>query len=141
MYSEFLGGEWDINTPYIKVDPYLASPLSAMLGIKTTTTSELTVNIIGLNGSSDYTYTFPEAGEEFFVPLLGLQPAETNIIELKLTDVDGGVTENKIVIVTQPLPDDFGDIVVTDMIPTNEIHNEIYYFAPFTSYMSNRLFW
>lgn len=136
MVLEFESNDWNINDPYIVLDPYESSPLGAMLGVKTSSPSTLQITIKGQEGSSDFTHSFNMTDTEFLVPLLGLYPGIYNEVTITLTDLEGVETSNTLFIETNDLPSDFGDFTVTNPISAEEAHDELYFSSSFTGYIN-----
>lgn len=136
MVLEFESNDWNINDPYIVLDPYESSPLGAILGVKTSSPSTLQITIKGQEGSSDFTHSFNMTDTEFLVPLLGLYPGIYNEVTITLTDLEAVETSNTLFIETNDLPSDFGDFTVTNPISAEEVHEELYFSSSFTGYIN-----
>ncbi len=136
MELEFNNGDYPLQSPYIVLDPYESSPLSAMLGVKVENESTLTIVIHGKDGQNDFSHTFEESSTEFLVPILGLYADTNNIVDIIIEDGEGIQSINTIEIQTEPLPTDFGTYTVTKEIDEVNMSDELYYSASFTGYMN-----
>lgn len=97
--EEYRKGDYTFDTPYVKLNPYLIAPLTALVCFKTEKAEEVTVTVKGKEAAGDMNFSLP-AATEHAVPVLGLYGGEVNKVELALAS---GATKT-LTITTQPLP-------------------------------------
>lgn len=113
MLAEFTAGEYTISNPLIKLNPYLISPLSAMILLETPVSSEATVIVRGKESAGDISHTFP-AGKKHILPIYGLYADYQNTVDIILADGQ----KNSVKIQTAPLHPDVP--VATSIQTTSE---------------------
>ncbi len=74
-----------IEMPFVRLNPYLVTPLTAVIAFYTETEVPVTMTVTGLEPAGNITKTFPPAMEHV-LPVLGLYPGQDNVIELSLPD-------------------------------------------------------
>lgn len=74
-----------LENPYVRLNPYLIMPLTAVVAFYTEEESEVTMTVNGMETEGNITVTFPKAIEHV-LPVLGLYPGHSNIVELSLPD-------------------------------------------------------
>ena len=99
--AEYRQGEYTINNPYVKLNPYLIAPLTALVMFKTEEPAAVSVTVKGKEKAGDISFDFPEAVEHV-IPVYGLYADYANQVELTLSSGESNV----ITIQTQPAPDD-----------------------------------
>lgn len=98
---------YSLENPFIKLDPYNAAPLSALVLFETKEPSSIQLTI-GLEKDEEViSKTFDEKKKKHELPILGLYPGKENTIKLKATNSKGEIEESTIQIETDPLPHDF----------------------------------
>ncbi|MFC0013777.1 MULTISPECIES: aryl-sulfate sulfotransferase [Allobacillus] len=98
--------------PYIKLDPYNRTPLSALVVFETEEPATVTYTVKGKDGGPEISNSTTELTTRHELPILGLYPNHTNEITIKSIMEDGNTQENSISIETQPLPDYIGSISI-----------------------------
>ncbi|MFV0436002.1 MAG: aryl-sulfate sulfotransferase [Desulfopila sp.] len=81
MLAEFAKGEYTIDNPLIKVNPYLISPCAAVLLFRTPEETAITITVRGRTPEANISRTYPKA-KEHILPVLGLYPGYDNIVEI-----------------------------------------------------------
>ena len=71
MRKEFAQGVYTLEKPYIKLNPYLINPLSAVVAFRTEEETAVTVTIFGKENKGTIVHTFPRK-KEHILPILGL---------------------------------------------------------------------
>lgn len=99
-YSEL---DYSFRTPYIKLNPYGTTPLSALLKFQTEKKTKLTMTIKGREKEEDLVYNFSNYTTDHEYPIIGLYPNYENKIELKIIDEKGNEKVKNIKIKTKPL--------------------------------------
>ncbi|WP_294445938.1 aryl-sulfate sulfotransferase [uncultured Mailhella sp.] len=100
MLAECRNGDYGIETPYVKLNPYLIAPLTALVYFKTPQATTATVRVKGKEEAGDISFTFP-AAEEHFLPVYGLYADTANTVEITL----GDGTKSTLTIQTEKAPE------------------------------------
>jgi arylsulfate sulfotransferase len=114
---------YTIDNPKVVIDPYKASPLTAMVMFETKESTEVKVSIQGKDDKTGLSYTFPK-GKEHYLAIYGLYAGYDNVVTIEYGDV-----KKDIIIETDSLPDDF-------VLPSSvngireELDNDFYFFTP-----------
>ncbi len=82
MLAEFEAGNYTLENPLVKVNPYLINPLAAVVLFKTEKETAITVTVKGKTKAADFRHTFPKATTHV-LPILGLYQDHVNKVELK----------------------------------------------------------
>ncbi|MCI8376422.1 MAG: aryl-sulfate sulfotransferase [Lachnospiraceae bacterium] len=83
MLEEFARGEYTLEKPFIRRNPYLINPLSAVIGFRTREETAVTVTVLGKRREGTVSHTFPKS-REHLLPVLGLYGGYDNQVELRL---------------------------------------------------------
>ncbi|MBQ8994077.1 MAG: aryl-sulfate sulfotransferase, partial [Turicibacter sp.] len=117
-------GSYSFDEPYVILNPYQTSPLSALIAFSTDEEVSITLTVPGLDEHSTFTQQF-ESSKTHLIPVYGLYADTLNQIMLSLSD---GRTKT-IEIQTDPLPEDFA--LPTDVYANKEkLSNELYFLTP-----------
>lgn len=81
--AEFHAGNYTLENPLVKVNPYLLAPLTAMVLFKTPITTEVTVTVKGKEEAGNITHRF-KAAKEHILPIYGLYAGYDNQVEIQL---------------------------------------------------------
>ncbi len=92
-------GNYTASNPLIQLNPYLISPLTALIMFYTDTAQEVKVTVKGKEPQGDIVHVFPRS-RKHVLPVYGLYPDYENSVELRLS---GGETTT-VKIQTDPLP-------------------------------------
>ncbi|MDW7669490.1 MAG: aryl-sulfate sulfotransferase [Bacillota bacterium] len=103
--SEIVYGEYTFDNPYLIIDPYESSPLTALVGFKTEEDMEVKVIVPGDVEEDTIEYT-TEASKEHYVPIVGLYADRENKVKLQLLKNNNLIEENEISIETEALPEE-----------------------------------
>lgn len=103
---------YTFDSPFIKLNPYGRTPLSAIVKIENEAVgNDVTITIEGKEGSPDYTYkTKVRANGE--IPIIGLYPKAVNKVFLKMNN--GNIFKNKNITIETSLIDDSLPAVVIE---------------------------
>lgn len=82
MMTEFKAGKYTYEKPLIKYNPYIISPLSAVILFRTEEETAITLTVIGKKKVGNIHHTFPK-GKEHILPVLGLYNNYENKIEIR----------------------------------------------------------
>lgn len=114
---------YTIDNPNIILDPYDASPLTALVLFETNDEVEPTITIVGKDELTTYTYKSKKSNKHY-LPIYGLYADYENTIIIEYGDV-----RKEITIKTNPLPDNF--ILPTSIKADKEkLSNDLYFFTP-----------
>ena len=114
---------YTFDDPKVIVNPYVNSPLTALVIFETEKEEEVNVIIKGKDELSTYSHTF-EKGKKHYIPIYGLYAGEENEVVLSISD------EEKILkIKTDELPDDFV-LPVKVSKEESKLTNDLYFFTP-----------
>ena len=83
MLEEIKAGNFSLETPYIKLNPYLIAPLTALIYFKTDEETEASVLVKGKEKAGDMSFTYPRA-REHYLPVYGLYAGHDNLVEIAL---------------------------------------------------------
>ena len=122
-YQKFKIDGYTIDNPNIILDPYDASPLTALVLFETNDEVEPTITIVGKDELTTYTYKSKKSNKHY-LPIYGLYADYENTIIIEYGDV-----RKEITIKTNPLPDNF--ILPTSIKADKEkLSNDLYFFTP-----------
>lgn len=106
MLEEFHNGDYTLEHPLVKLNPYLINPLAAVVLFKTEEEIAVTVTVLGKEPAGNMKHTFPKA-KEHILPILGLYGGYKNKVEIELYRSE----KNTIEIETEPLSDDVPKLI------------------------------
>ncbi|MGX7211979.1 aryl-sulfate sulfotransferase [Enterococcus raffinosus] len=114
-YQELLkSGNYNEDNIYVKVDPYDASPLSALLLFQTEEAMKVEISVAGKDEESTIKNSFEEYTTDHSIPVLGLYADKDNEVTVKLTNKAGTSVEKKVTIKTGALAKSIADIEVNE---------------------------
>lgn len=96
--AELANGDYTLDNPLVKLNPYIICPLSAMILFKTPRPEEVTIIVKGKEPAGDIVHRFP-AAYDHVLPVYGLYAGYDNTVEIVLQDG----TKNNVTITTDPL--------------------------------------
>lgn len=82
MLAEFESGNYTLQNPLVKYNPYFINPLAAVVLFKTEKETAVTVTVKGKTKAADFSHTFPKATTHI-LPIVGLYKNYTNKVEIK----------------------------------------------------------
>ena len=119
---------YTIDNPKIILDPYEASPLTALVLFETEEEVSPKVIIKGKDKSTTFTMDFTK-NKKHYLPIYGLYPDYNNKVEINYTLKNGKKVIKEIEIKTEALPDDF--ILPTSVKKdSSKLSNDLYFFTP-----------
>lgn len=83
MLGEIKAGKFTLDALYVKVNPYIIAPLTALVYFKTDDETEASVLVKGKEKAGDMSFTFPKA-KEHYLPIYGLYGGYDNQVEITL---------------------------------------------------------
>lgn len=114
-YQELLkSGDYNEDNIYVKVDPYDASPLSALLLFQTEEAMKVEISAAGKDDESTIKNSFEEYTTDHSIPVLGLYADTDNEVTVKLTNEAGNSVEKKVTIKTGALAKSIAEIEVNE---------------------------
>lgn len=126
-----------LENPYIKLNPYGSSPLTALLLFDTDEKMKITVEVEGKN--TDTTIQ-SEVNADYIthhqVAVLGLYADKANKVKIIAVTQDGKKIEKTVTIQTDKLPDEMPEIDVTssDTTQMEQTGNQLTFITPSTKY-------
>ena len=83
MLAELRAGNYTLENPLIKLNPYFINPLAAMVLFTTEEEVAVTVTVMGKEKEGNMKHTFPKA-KEHVLPILGLYGGYDNEVKVEL---------------------------------------------------------
>ncbi|MBF2480458.1 aryl-sulfate sulfotransferase [Listeria seeligeri] len=126
-----------LEKPYVKLNPYGTSPLTALLLFNTAEKMKITVEVEGENAD---TTIESEVGSEYTteheVAVLGLYADKANTVKISAVTQDGKKTEKTITIQTEKLPAEMPtiDVKTSDTKKMEQTGNQLTFITPSTKY-------
>lgn len=96
--------KYTLDDPYIKVNPYKTSPLTALVVFHTDQKAKVSYTVEGKTNQTDITNKVNGNSTTHQVPVVGLYANTTNNVTIKVTYEDGTIDEKTIQIKTGSLP-------------------------------------
>lgn len=106
-------GTYTLENPLALLDPYDASPLSALIAFDTEEAGTVSVEIAGKDDYTTVTHAFDEVATTHILPIYGLYAATNNKVTITFTSESGQVTEQEVSIQTGDLPENIAIAEVT----------------------------
>ena len=85
-YEQFV---YSLEEPFLKVNPYGKTPLSALLKFPTDEETKISIRIKGKDGAPDIVHEFDGFKKEHNIPLLGLFPNHNNKVVIRAKNKKG----------------------------------------------------
>jgi len=85
-YEQFV---YSLEEPYVKVNPYGSTPLSALVKFPTEEKTKISIRIKGRDGAPDIVHEFDGYKKEHEIPLVGLYSNHDNQVIIRATDEKG----------------------------------------------------
>ncbi len=83
MLEEFEAGDYSLENPLVKLNPYYISPCAAVILFRTEKETAVTVTVRGKESAADIVHTFPK-GKTHILPVLGLHPDFCNTVDISI---------------------------------------------------------
>lgn len=100
MLDEIWSGRFTLESPYVRLNPYLIAPLTALIHFRTPEPVEATVLVKGREENGNMGHVHPRATEHY-LPVYGLYPDHANEVEITLSN--GRI--KSLIIQTEKAPD------------------------------------
>ena len=117
-------GNYTFDNPYLILNPYNSSPLTALLAFKTDESVSATVTISGKDEHSTFTHSF-ESATTHLIPIYGLYANHLNQVTITLSDG----RKKEVQIQTDPLPEDFS-LPTSVFAKKEKLSNDLYFVTP-----------
>ncbi len=124
MLDEFKAGNYTLDNPLVKLNPYLINPLTAAVLFNTEKEVAVTVRVLGKEPGGTMEHTFPKA-KEHVLPILGLYAGYENTVEIELYRG----AKHVIKIQTDPLSEEAAKLVKMDTT-YNYLRDELIFVSP-----------
>ncbi len=106
ILQDYGNGEYTIENPYIAMDPYQWSELTALLLFHTEEKVKVSVKVLGKDDDNHVSHEFQNYDYFQQIPILGLYPDYLNTVEITLTYENGEKELHEIKLQTAPLLED-----------------------------------
>lgn len=132
LLAESSGGTLD--DPYVNLDPYGRSPLSALVIFDTEERAQVSFTVQGKDRETDVSTTIDGYGTHHEIPIAGLYPSYTNTVEIVAETESGETMTNTLKIVTERLPSGIPAIEIKEAKPEKMqlAENELTFYVPST---------
>lgn len=107
-------GEYTEDNIYVQLDPYDASPLSALLLFQTEDAMTVDISVAGKDEATTIKNSFDDYETDHSIPVLGLYPDTENEVTVTLTDESGNSMEKTVTIKTGTLAKSIANIEVKE---------------------------
>ena len=107
-------GEYTEDNIYVQLDPYDASPLSALLLFQTEDAMTVDISVAGKDEATTVKNSFDDYETDHSIPILGLYPDTENEVTGTLTDESGNSMEKTVTIKTGTLAKSIANIEVKE---------------------------
>lgn len=97
-------GDYSLQNPYIEVNPYDISPLTALALFNTDKPATVTIEVNGLRGAETISNNFEEVTTEHIVPIYALYSKEATDVTITVNYTDGTSESNTISVTGGSLP-------------------------------------
>lgn len=112
LLAELASGAYTPESPFILVNPYGHSPLTALVMFKTEQAARVSIHIAGETKLAEVAYDFDDENTDHMIPVYGLYAGRTNDVTLTLSYADGSRETLPLQIETEGLPDALSHEVV-----------------------------
>lgn len=124
MLQNYQSGAYSIHNPYVAVDPYGISPLSAVALFSTSKPATISIEVEGKNGAKPVTQQFETVTTQHQIPIYGLYAGESTQVTLTAYYTDGTSEAQILSLTGYGLPSDFVPVsVVPEDTDTTEMAN------------------
>jgi Arylsulfotransferase (ASST). len=114
ILAEFNAGEYDVENPLVKLDPYGWSPLTALVLFDTAKAATVEVTVKGKDEQTTIRHDFETLSIHHEIPVYGLYPGQNNDVTLKVNYEKGQTIVKHLQIQTAPLPEN--DFITADVV-------------------------
>lgn len=127
-------GGGTLEDPYVNLDPYGRSPLSALVVFETEESARVSFTVQGKNSETDISSTIEGYRTHHELPIVGLYSSYTNTVEIVVETEAGETMTNTLTIVTERLPSGIPAIEIKEAKPEKMqlAENELTFYVPST---------
>lgn len=104
MLEELHSGAYTLNDPLVLLDPYSASPLTAVLLFTTKEPMRIDIHIAGDTPQAEVDFAFSEFETEHMIPVYGLYANRANPVTVTATSREGMTLHTEVTVQTDVLP-------------------------------------
>lgn len=104
--------DYNLNNPYVKVDPYGRSPLSALAIFQTTEASKITLTVVGKTSKTSISTTYKTYQKKHTISILGLYADYNNTVKMTATTKSGQKTTKVLYLQTAKLPSNLASVKI-----------------------------
>ena len=122
-------GEHGFYDPFVSMDPYGMSPLSALVLFSTNEPMRVSVHITGKTKNTYLDYSFEEFNTRHIIPVFGLYPDMLNLVEIVVITQDGGTESTWLVMKTDPMPDELSAGAIPTTYEQSDTPDQDLYFT------------
>ena len=115
LLKEYAAGNYTFDDPYLVVDPFGQSPLSALLMFRTEKETRIVLKTPGKDRESTFTQAFEGYSTEHYIPVYALYAGCDNEVCLTAIGSDGSKAYKTVQIGTAPLPADIQKIEIQEI--------------------------
>ena len=127
--KDFKISGYTIENPNIILDPYHASPLTALVLFETEAKVPVTVTIFGKDSNTTYTHTF-DSTTKHYLPIYGLYADQKNKVLIEYQE-NNKTIQKEITIQTEKLPNDL-PLPTSVQQDRSKLGTELYFYTPST---------
>ena len=119
--------KYNLDNPYIKLNPYHTSPLSALVDFKTTKPAKITYTVIGKSKNTSITNPVNTGFQTSHqVPVVGLYENYKNPVQLTINYKDGSQDFKTVYIKTKKIPKNINNVHQSNISTSNIHKNQMY---------------
>ncbi|GGJ82435.1 aryl-sulfate sulfotransferase [Lentibacillus kapialis] len=133
LQKQYEQGSYSPEDPFVKLNPYGVTPLSALAMFETDKPVKLTVTVEGKEEQGDIPRSYDDYKTQHAIPVLGLYPDYENTVTIEVITKDGETSTSTFTIETDPLPDDFLTNETEETHPA-KMENGLTFVTPSTRY-------
>lgn len=125
-----------LNNPYVSIDPYNRSPLSALVIFDTEEAAQVSFIVKGKDSETDISNTMKGYKTHHELPVVGLYPGYKNTVEIVAEMESGETRTHTFTLTTDSLPTEMPTIEIKEADPEKMslADNELTFYVPSTRY-------
>ena len=111
--EKFYEDTYTYDNPFVVVNPYGNSPLSAYVLFTTDEPTQITYTVEGKTKDTEYSYTTKKYSVRHEIPLMGLYAGQVNNVKLEVENENGEVLTHDLAVETEDIDSDFYTAEIT----------------------------
>lgn len=111
--EKFYEDTYTYDNPFVIVNPYGNSPLSAYVLFTTDEPTQITYTVEGKTKDTEYSYTTKKYSVRHEIPLMGLYAGQVNNVKLEVENENGEVLTHDLAVETEDIDSDFYTAEIT----------------------------